>query len=145
MECDDVIEQHCKMIKDKVCDQDCTTEYEEECTTSLEEQVGRSLQSDGMICELSTRNLNIIYLSRDNPRYVAYYLDNTETRDLGQEVVENIENDIGQGQGDWPVLVGYDGGVKMVIRDQAEWDVIFRTIDRMPMRRREILGGAVCP
>ena len=113
---------------------------------TMVEQVRRSVLAEGMNCQLSTRNLNIIYLSGDNPRDLAFYPNrDPDVENLDQEVVKNIKNDIGQMSGEWAALVGYDGGVKMVVREEVEWDTIFSTIDRMPMRRREILGGAVCP
>ena len=53
--------------------------------------------------------------------------------------------DVRRGAGEWALLVGYDGGVKMVMEENVQWEKVFDKIDRMPMRRREIRSGAVCP
>ena len=103
---------------------------------------------DGMNCQLATRNINIIYLSGDQPQDVAFYLNGvTEVKDLDDTDVQNVKSEVGRGSGDWAVLVGYDGGVKMVMgeREGVRWGEIFNRIDRMPMRRQEIRNGAVCP
>merc|ERR1719233_1220915 len=68
---------------------------------NMVEQVMRSVQAEGINCQLSTRNLNIIFLSEDNPRDLAFYSNREpEVVNLNQEVVENIKNDIGQGSDD---------------------------------------------
>ena len=113
---------------------------------NMVEEVKEAVQADGMNCQLSTRNLNIIYLSGDQPQDVAFYLDRgTEVTDLSREDVEDVKSDVRRGSGEWAVLVGYDGGVKMVMEEKVEWEKVFNKIDRMPMRRREIRSGAVCP
>ena len=89
---------------------------------------------------------NIIYISGDQPQDVAFDLDRgPEVTDLSREDVEDVKSDVRRGSGEWAVLVGYDGGVKMEMEEKVEWEKVFDKIDRMPMRRREIRSGAVCP
>ena len=113
---------------------------------SMVRVVKGSVQAEGMNCQLATRNLNILYLSGDQPQDVAFHLNRSnEVKELSNEVVDNVKRDIGRGSGDWAVLVGYDGGVKMVMREQIKWEDVFNKIDGMPMRRREMRNGAICP
>ena len=114
--------------------------------SNMVEEVKGAVQADGMNCQLSTRNINIIYLSGDQPKDVAFYLDRgTEVTNLSREDVEDVKSDVRRGSGEWALLVGYDGGVKMAMEEKVEWEKVFNKIDRMPMRRREIRSGAVCP
>jgi hypothetical protein len=39
--------------------------------------------------------------------------------------------------GNW-LLIGLDGGVKLKSEDSLDWDLVFRTVDAMPMRQSEI-------
>merc|ERR1712106_742768 len=90
---------------------------------------------DGMNCQLATRNINIFYLSGGQPRDVAFYLNGvTEVKDLEDTDVQNVKSDVGRGSGDWAVLVGYDGGIKIMEKEGVRWGEIFNRIDRMPMR-----------
>lgn len=44
-------------------------------------------------------------------------------------------------KGDMFVLIGLDGGVKLKKETALDWDLIFGTIDAMPMRQSEIRKG----
>jgi hypothetical protein len=39
------------------------------------------------------------------------------------------------------VLIGLDGGVKLKKEESLDWELIFKTIDAMPMRQSEIRNG----
>jgi hypothetical protein len=39
--------------------------------------------------------------------------------------------------GNW-LLIGLDGGVKLKSEDSLDWDLVFRTVEAMPMRQSEI-------
>lgn len=46
-------------------------------------------------------------------------------------------------KGNLYVLLGLDGGVKLKKEDALDWDLIFNTIDAMPMRQSEIRKGSI--
>lgn len=115
----------------------------------LTEQIKNGIEQEDLKCELSVRNMNIIYLSDNtSPQDIAYKLGNpSEIKELTISDVESIRNELGIGaraKGDVAFLVGYDGGVKMTLRNEVNWKKVFDKIDKMPMRRQEIRNGAVC-
>merc|ERR1711915_405411 len=112
-------------------------------------QIKREVDQGDIKCELSVRNMNMIYLSDNtSPQDITYKLGNpSEIRELTDSEVESIKNEIrisSRAKGDVAFLVGYDGGVKMTLKNEVNWKKVFERIDKMPMRRQEIRNGAVC-
>ncbi|MCL6257592.1 DUF4174 domain-containing protein [Aquiflexum sp. TKW24L] len=60
------------------------------------------------------------------------------TQDYLQVLQEKYSTE--KGPGNW-VLMGLDGGVKLNKEGDPDWDLIFKTIDSMPMRQSEIRNG----
>jgi hypothetical protein len=77
-------------------------------------------------------------------RKVLYFLIDTE---LESNAEVNFSNNylkglksryqIGEESSSW-VLIGLDGGIKMRGEGDLNWNLIFKTIDSMPMRQSEI-------
>ena len=113
--------------------------------------VRRLVEADSsrMFCQLAVRNINIIYIGGGEAKDVAFYRrpGQQEVRNLGDDEAASVRGEVGDDGGEWVKLVGYDGGVKMVVRrlEEFRWEEVFDRIDRMPMRRKEISSGAVCP
>jgi hypothetical protein len=61
-----------------------------------------------------------------------------------QDYLKSIREKYGSksGQGNW-VLIGLDGGIKLNKEGDPDWDLIFKTIDSMPMRQSEIKNGII--
>ncbi|EKB50651.1 hypothetical protein B879_00629 [Cecembia lonarensis LW9] len=59
--------------------------------------------------------------------------------DFSKEYIISLQKKYAMGaKGPCWVLIGLDGGVKMRKEDVLGWDLVFKTIDAMPMRQSEI-------
>merc|ERR1712083_869813 len=77
----------------------------------LIEQIEREVEQGDIKCELSVRNMNMIYLSDNtSPQDIAYKLGNpSEIRELTTSEVESIKNELrisSRAKGDVAVLIG---------------------------------------
>merc|ERR1712137_486167 len=105
--------------------------------------VKRDVATKGMNHELAARNLNIIYLSGCPAQDVAFQLDaDPHVKNLSDTQVQDILQQIDGGPSERAILLGYDGDIKLVSRDQVRLTAVFDKIDTMPMRKREICSEA---
>ncbi len=77
-------------------------------------------------------------------RKLVYFILNEETvsnksGSMPQAYTEELKSkyQLGSKKDSW-VLIGLDGGVKLKKEEKLDWELIFNTIDAMPMRRSEI-------
>merc|ERR1712117_676376 len=108
-----------------------------------DDKVGRALSEAtyNYRCELAVRHINLILLGTSKATETQFLLNqDSQTQDLSAELGEGLRSrysDLGDAPF-WAVLIGYDGGRKMVFRTDVDFPAIFSRIDTMPMRRREM-------
>ncbi|MFD2202888.1 DUF4174 domain-containing protein [Shivajiella indica] len=87
--------------------------------------------SDSLEIEMRERRLLYFFVSEE-------FKSNVEV-DFSKPYLESLKREFGMGgnTGSW-VLIGLDGGVKMKREWKLDWNLIFKTIDSMPMRKSEI-------
>merc|ERR1712241_1453702 len=97
--------------------------------------------SDNYRCELAARNINLVLLGSSKATETQFLLnEDPRSQELSQELGEGLKSrfsDLGNVPF-WAILMGYDGGTKMVFRTDVNFPAIFNRIDTMPMRRREM-------
>jgi len=107
-----------------------------------EDAVRRTLDeaTDNYRCELATRNINLILLGTSTTTETKFLLnENSRTQELSEELGEGLKSRYSNlGDGFWAILIGYDGGRKMLFNTNVNFNAIFNRIDTMPMRRREM-------
>lgn len=84
------------------------------------------------ISEVKHRDLIVLRIFETGPSFI-------EEKPLPHEDVENLQTRFRVKPGRFSViLVGKDGGIKLLREDQAELKEIFDLIDTMPMRQQEM-------
>lgn len=92
-------------------------------------------------CELAVRNINLVLLGTSTATETQFLLnEDSRAQELSQELREGLKSRYSY-LGDapfWAILIGYDGGRKMIFRTDVNFPAIIDRIDTMPMRRREM-------
>ena len=99
-------------------------------------------------CDMSVRNMNVILLGASESSVTVFNFDKIDgptvkTSTMSQSDAAGVMSELYMSSDakPWGVLVGYDGGKKQQYSSdnvQTYLQGMFDTIDRMPMRRREM-------
>ena len=87
--------------------------------------------SDSLLSQMQERKLAYFFIDEG-------YQSNVEVN-FSKAYLEELKKRFKtEGNKDSWLLIGLDGGVKMKGQGNLDWDLIFRTIDSMPMRQSEL-------
>ena len=90
--------------------------------SDLEKQVRRFFQKN--LCDVDDRNLKLLHFQKNEPAMIQ------------------LQKKTHSQTGLW--LLGYDGSIKDFSEDEQLLNRLFQTIDKMPIRRDEMVSGSVC-
>lgn len=91
----------------------------------------KGVVSDSLLSQMQERKLAYFFIDEGYKSNVEVNFSKSYLEDLKKRF--NSEGN----KGSW-ILIGLDGGVKMKGEGNLDWDLIFRTIDSMPMRQSEM-------
>jgi hypothetical protein len=87
--------------------------------------------SESLLSQMQERKLAYFFIDEGYKSNVEVNFSKAYLEDLKKKF--KIEGN----KSSW-LLIGLDGGVKMKGQGNLDWDLIFRTIDSMPMRQSEL-------